>query len=422
MGQLKVLISAFACRPNEGSEPGKGWACALETARKHEVWVLTRGKYRGLIEEELARNPVENLHFVYFDAPRWTWSKKRKPGFFQFTYYAWQLGAYFCARPICRKHKIDVIHHVSYSKFWAPCFVSLLPVPFVWGPVGGGEKTPAGFWDNYSLRGKIYEILRDTATWLGECDPFVKLTARRSAVAFATTNESAERMRRLGAKDVEVFPAIGMKQGDIDHIDRVVGSSPAGCRFASIGRMLHWKGFDLGLEAFARANIPDSEYWFVGEGPELARLKAFAESLGVTDRVKFLGKMNHDATLEKLGACHVLVHPSLHESGGLVCLESMAARRPVLCLDLGGPAVQVPDDAGIKVPAAGREQTIRDMAAAMRKLAADPPLREAMGNAGRRRIESQYLWKHKAAFYESAYARALRTDEPGRLAASQPQA
>jgi glycosyltransferase involved in cell wall biosynthesis len=62
------------------------------------------------------------------------------------------------------------------------------------------------------------------------------------------------------------------------------------------------------------------------------------------------------------------------------------------------------------------------MAAAMRKLAADPPLREAMGNAGRRRIESQYLWKHKAAFYESAYARALRTAEPGRLAASQPQA
>lgn len=422
MTQLKVLLSAFACRPNEGSEPGKGWACALETAKKHEVWVITRGKYRNLIEEELARNPVENLHFVYFDAPRWTWSKSRKAGFFQFTYYAWQLGAYFRARPVCREQKIDVVHHVSYSKFWAPSFMALLPAPFVWGPVGGGEKTPSGFFSNYSLRGKIYEILRDTATWLGERDPFVKLTARRSAIAFATTNESAERMRRLGAPEVEVYPAIGMKQSDIDHIDRVVGASPPGCRFVSIGRMLHWKGFDIGLEAFAKANIPGSEFWFLGEGSELDRLKALTESLGISDRVKFMGKMNHDATLENLGACHVLVHPSLHESGGLVCLESMAARRPVLCLDLGGPAVQVPDDAGIKVPATSRDQAIADMAEAMKKLAADPALREAMGEAGRQRIESHYLWQHKGAFYDAVYARALHTTEPESLAASQPQA
>lgn len=409
MTRLKVLISAFACRPNEGSEPGKGWACATEMAKEHEVWVLTRGKYQGLIEEELARNPVANLHFVYLDAPRWMLSKKRGGGFFQFTYYAWQVGAYFRARSVCRKHNIDVIHHVSYSKFWAPCFVALLPIPFVWGPVGGGERTPPGLWSGYSLRGKLYELLRDGARWVGERDPFVKLTAQRAAVSFATTRESAERMRRLGALDVQIYPAIGIMQGDLDHIERAVKQSGGGSRFISMGRMLHWKGFDLGIEAFARAAIPDGEYWMIGDGPELRRLKQLAASLGVADRVKFLGKLDHDATLAKLGECDVLVHPSLHESGGLVCLEGMAARRPVLCLDAGGPAVQVSDDAGIKIPVHGREQTIDGIAAAMQRLAADAPLRQSMGNAGRRRVESDYLWAHKGSFYKKAYLRAFES-------------
>lgn len=407
MNRTKVLISAFACRPNEGSEPGKGWACATEMAKKHEVWVLTRGKYRAIIEEELAKNPVSNLHFAYLDAPRWMLSKKRGGGVYQLTYYLWQLGAYFRARSICRTNRIDVIHHVSYSKYWAPCFVALLPVPFVWGPVGGGEKTPTNLWSSYSLHGKIYETLRDAATWLGERDPFVRLTARRAAVSFATTRESAERMRLLGARNVQIYPAIGIVQGDLDHIDRMVGQNNDGMRFISMGRMLHWKGFDLGIEAFARADIPDSEYWIIGGGAELNRLKQLAASLGVADRVKFLGQLGHDATLAKLGECDVLVHPSLHESGGLVCLEGMAARRPILCLDVGGPAVQVSDDAGIKVRVEDRNQTIADIASAMKRLAGDPLLRQSMGNAGRQRVESQYLWLHKGDFYSSVYSKAI---------------
>ena len=47
----------------------------------------------------------------------------------------------------------------------------------------------------------------------------------------------------------------------------------------------------------------------------------------------------------------MLIHPSLHDSGGWVCLEAMAAGRPVICLDLGGPGLQVTEKTGIKVKA-----------------------------------------------------------------------
>jgi len=68
---MKVLMSAYACEPNKGSEPGIGWNWVLETARLgHEVWVLTRANNRANIETELAKlPPIKNLKFLYYDLP-----------------------------------------------------------------------------------------------------------------------------------------------------------------------------------------------------------------------------------------------------------------------------------------------------------------------------------------------------------------
>jgi len=98
-----------------------------------------------------------------------------------------------------------------------------------------------------------------------------------------------------------------------------------------------------------------------------------------------------------------LVHPSLHDSGGWVCLEAMAAGRPVICLDLGGPALQVTQETGIKVPAISPDQAIRDLAAAMVKLATDPALRARMGQAARPRVREHFNWDKKCDFMMRIY-------------------
>jgi hypothetical protein len=72
-----VLLSAYACEPGKGSEPGIGWNLARHLAEHHEVWVLTRTNNRPAIEAELARNPVPGLHFVYHDLPPWARFWKR---------------------------------------------------------------------------------------------------------------------------------------------------------------------------------------------------------------------------------------------------------------------------------------------------------------------------------------------------------
>ncbi len=130
-----------------------------------------------------------------------------------------------------------------------------------------------------------------------------------------------------------------------------------------------------------------------GNGPELERLQTLAQELGVAQRVKFWGRLPREETLSKLRDCHVLVHPSLHDSGGWVCLEAMAAGRPVICLDLGGPAVQVTETTGFKVAAHTPDQSVSDLAAAMTQLVRHPELINSMGQMGRKLVSETYSWQ-----------------------------
>jgi glycosyltransferase involved in cell wall biosynthesis len=392
-----VLISAYACEPDKGSEPGVGWTWALQISRWHEVWVITRANNRGSIEKALAARPMPNVHWVYFDLPRWAafWKKGRRGG--HAYYYLWQLGAYFVARKLHREVGFDLVHHVTFVNYWLPTFLALLPVPFVWGPVGGGESAPRGFRRCFSLRGKVFELLRDLARRLGELDPFVRLTAQRARVGLATTEETALRLRELGCRKVMVLSQVCMPSEVIARLDAFPVRQSGPFRLVSIGNLLHWKGFELGLRAFARFQLwaPAAEYWIIGDGPEKKDLAKLAERLGVAERVTFLGAIPRQQVLEKLAECDVLLHPSLHDSGGWVCVEAMAAGRPVVCLDLGGPTVQVTEQTGIKVPAISPEQAVRDLAMAMLHLAQDPDTKARMSKASRRRVEEQFAWTSK---------------------------
>jgi glycosyltransferase involved in cell wall biosynthesis len=171
------------------------------------------------------------------------------------------------------------------------------------------------------------------------------------------------------------------------------------------------KGFHLGLQAFAKLLVayPDSEYWIVNDGSEMLHLKALAKSLGVENKVTFWGRLQTlDAVYSKLGNCDVLVHPALHEAFGNVCLEAMASGRPVVCLDLGGPAIQVTDETGIKVQAISPEQAVASMVEGLSRLASDSVLRLQLGSAGRQRVTDCFDWNEKGKFLAAIYEDAIR--------------
>jgi glycosyltransferase involved in cell wall biosynthesis len=338
------------------------------------------------------------------------WKKGRR-GIYVY-YYLWQIVAYVAARKLHKQFRFDVVHHVTFVKYAMPSFMVLLPVPFVWGPLGGGETVPRGFWRSFSFRGKVFEIFRTLARRLGEFDPFVRLTARRAALALCTTTETANRLERIGCRRVAVWSEAGLPPEDISQLHALPSKNHKPFRVVSSGNLLHWKGTQLGLQAFAALHetIPNSEYWIIGDGPERRRLQKLAEKLTVADSVAFWGDLPRQEVLEKLAACDVLMHPSIHDSGGWVCLEAMAAGRPVVCLDLGGPAFQVNDNTGIRVPACSPMQAVEDLAAALTLLARDPALCSKMGLAGQFRVSQHFNWQIKGTNMGKAYAAVINGD------------
>lgn len=409
MKRLKVLLSAYACEPDQGSEPGVGWNWVKQIARFHEVWVITRANNREPIERALTQEPLSNVHVVYFDLPRWAWFWKKRQRGIHLYYYLWQIGGYFTGKRLHREVSFDLAHHLTFVIYWIPSFLAFLPIPFVWGPVGGGESAPKVFLRVLSLRGRVYERQRALAHWLGEHDPFVRLTARRARLAVATTPETAEQLKRLGCQQVTVFSQVAMATDEITRLQSLHPRNTDPFRVMSIGRLLHWKGFHLGLTAFARLQqiFPASEYWFIGDGPERRNLEGLVHEFNVAAKVQFLGNLPRQQVLAKLAECDVLVHPSLHDSGGWVCMEAMAAGRPVLCLDLGGPALQVTEETGFKVPALSPEQVVTDLAEALRRLAQDPVLRARLGKAARARVVEYFGWDKKGEWIREVYGEVV---------------
>lgn len=411
---MKVLLSAYYCDQMQSAESAVGWNCVQQAARFHDVWVLTQEKERQGIKASLASQALLRVQFVYLDLPPWARFWKNGQLGAQLHYYRWQLAAYFVGRRLHRKVGFDLIHHVTLVRYWMPSFLALLPVPFIWGPVGGGESAPSAFWWSFSLRGKVFELTRDLVRKMGECDPFVRHAARKATVGLATTEETAKRMRMLGCTRVSVLTQLGLPQVEIGRLSTISLGHSGPFRLISAGRLVHWKGFHLSVRAFAEFHhrFPASEYWIIGDGPERKGLERLARQLGVAERVRFWGWLPRPEAFQRLAECDALIHPSLHESGGYVCVEAMAAGRPVVCLDLGGPALQVTDETGIKVPAISPGQAVDGLAQALSRLAADQALRVRLGTAGRQRVKDHFDWDEKGRFLAATYERVVREGRP----------
>jgi len=405
----KILISAYACRPGYGSESGVGWSFASEVSNTHDVWVITRSENQKSIEDHLARFPNPRLHFIFQPMPWWV--RVMFPGQAQFCrdtrYYIWQHTIVKTVKQWHEEIGFDLCHHVTWVRYWMPSGLRKLGIPFIWGPLGGGDSSPWTFWKKMGLYAKFAEAIRVTARWLGDHDPFVSQTANAATLACATTEATAKKLRDRCNCPTIILSEAGLTQREFDVLGTTEEPDDGKFRFISIGRLLHWKGFHLGLRAFAMANLKNARFQVVGDGPELNRLRNLARDLGIADRVDFTGRLPREETFVHLKKAKVLVHPSLHDSGGWVCLEAMAASKPVICLELGGPAMQVTEGQGFRVRADDPDQSVRDMALVMQQIYSDDALRERMGRSGRKHVAEEYLWDEKIRHINELYADLL---------------
>lgn len=403
---LRILASVYACDPELGSEDGNGWNLINQLARIGEIWAVTLPVNQASIERSLVHNPLPNVHWIFYDIPAWmrTWHVNRRHERVHYT--LWQIGMYRMIKTLHDTVKFDVVQHLTWGQYWSANYLPLLEdTQFIWGPVGGGESAPHSFYRSLGSEGLRYERMRDFARITGHFHPFVRRCAQSADIAIAATKQTEERLLQLGtpSERIRIQPNAGLPRENFEELSKIPVRQEGPFRLVSIGRLLHWKGFYLGLQAFAKAHkdMPESEYWVIGDGPDMDRLKQIAVDNNITDKVKFWGRVPRTQVLECLEQCDVMVHPSLHDAGGWATMEAMSAGRPVICLDLGGPGVQVTEETGFKVPAITPDQSVDDMAKAMIKLACDPILRKSMAEKGRERIDKHFVWDQIGNFLAS---------------------
>jgi glycosyltransferase involved in cell wall biosynthesis len=106
----------------------------------------------------------------------------------------------------------------------------------------------------------------------------------------------------------------------------------------SVGRMVPEKGFQILVDAAAEVlqEIPQARFVIAGKGPMLEELRRRAQALGVADRVMLPGFVSDEDLLKLLRVADAAAYPSLYEPFGIVALEAMAARTPVVVSDTGG--------------------------------------------------------------------------------------
>jgi glycosyltransferase involved in cell wall biosynthesis len=175
----------------------------------------------------------------------------------------------------------------------------------------------------------------------------------------------------------------------------------------AVGRMVEKKGFSVLLDAIAKA--PHVRLRIAGDGVLRADLCAQLEHLGLTDRVRLLGRQTH-ATLPRLyQQADVVVVPSVVDSTGdrdglpNVVLEAMASQRPVIASDVAAISTAVHHGVtGILV----KPGDPHELAAAIEAMARDAGQRAAMGAAGRRVAEVEFALDRCAARFCRTLERA----------------
>ncbi len=381
-------------------------------AQGHEVWaVIEQSEYKEETLNHLAKHPMPRFHPVFFQLPRLVVKWVRGEGMSHSVYYhLWQHKLLGVAAKLHQEVGFDLAHHVTFGRYWSPCGVRSLRVPFVWGPVGAAESTPPSFLAELPLRERVFEWIRDGVRAVSTKDRALRDTAQAATIGIGVTPESCAALAKLGVRRIEQLPQAALPEEDLAFFDSFPPPPDGPFRAICMGRLLHWKGFHLAIRAFgifAKSN-PEAELWIVNDGPFQGELEKTAARAGVSSGVRFFGHLpSFSDVLARLAQAHVLMHPALHEAFGNVCQEAMAAGRPVVCLDIGGPASQVTPETGFAAPATTPEDAVQAMAAFLARVAGNRALLADMSAKARIRVRDKFSMRIMGSAIDSFYHQAL---------------
>lgn len=216
----------------------------------------------------------------------------------------------------------------------------------------------------------------------------------------ACSAEAAACARSAGARLVRVVP------NGYDPAELAAGAAFPHERpyVLGVGRLEAQKGFDVLIDAVARLGRPDLDLLLAGDGSLRAPLEAHAAACGVAARVRFLGATDRATTVALFRGAAVVACPSRFEGLPLVCVEALAAGRPVVASRVNGiPELVVDGETGLLVP----PDDPAALAAALGRVLDVPETGVALAARGRAKVERENSWDAIARVYLALCAEVL---------------
>lgn len=395
--KILVLTSTFPLHPDDG-EPGFVMALCARLAEEFDVHVLAPHAPNAARSETMGRVTVTRYRY----APQ-RWERlaygggilanlKRCPALMPLVplLIGAQIGA---AVRLLRRGRYDLIHaHWLLPQGLAAVLATRLArraVPVVCTAHGG---------DWFALRGRVAGALK-------------RWTLRRldTLTVVSRAMEAEARRSPAAPRRIERIP-MGT---DLEHrFTPPATPRPDSAELLFVGRLVEKKGLEhliRALPAVLRAH-PRTTLTVAGAGPEEAPARELAASLGVSEKVRFLGGLPHAELAALFRRATLFVAPFVVAAGGdqegfgLVLVEALGCECPVLASDL--PAVRdivIPDRTGVLVPPANPQA----LAAAVVALLGDRGRRHRLARAGRDHVSAHYGWAASAAAYRTLLAQRI---------------
>jgi len=410
MEKLKILINAYACSPDKGSEPGMGWNWCTHLAKYCELHIITEGEFREKIEAALPGLPQgKNMHFYYNPVTEEVRKMCWNQGDWRFYihYKEWQKKTLDIAKQIVAEHKIDILHQLNMIGFREPGYLwKIKNIPFVWGPIGGLHKFPSAYSEGTGIKMRVFNRLKNTINTLQiKYDGRVNEALKRGSLLISSTPDSYRAIKIHKKKDSVLIPETGT----------FISADVPTKRFYEedfhalwVGRLIFSKLLPLALRSLAATKNKHIVLDVYGQGNESQETEAkkLATDLGVSAQIVWHGNQPHAIVQKAMREAQLFFFTSVSEATSTVVLEAVSNRLPVLCFDACGFGAIIDETVGRKIPLTNPQQSVTDFAEQLNMFFANRKLLEEM-SLNCKFLQQKLSWDEKAKNVVNLYKKVL---------------
>lgn len=404
---LSILINAYACSPNMGSEPGMAWNWCVNLANHCELHIITEGEFRNKIEAVVPALPQgKNMHFYYNPVSEEIRKMCWNQGDWRFYKYyrEWQWKTYEIAKDICQHTHIDILHQLNMIGFREPGYLWKIPnIPFVWGPIDAKEKFPVTYLEGTELKAKMFIRLKNFLTNIQlRYSKRIHQAAKRASVIISASSNSQQSLKKYFHIDSPLLNETGCYVQE----HPITNKAPKETfDVLWVGKMDFRKQLGLAIQSVAKMANPSIILHIVGSGNN-EPYQTLAKELNIDKQCKWHGAVTHDEVQHIMQESDLFLFTSVAEGTPHVVLEAIGNNLPVLCFNTCGQGDSVNEKVGYKIELSNPQQSINDFAAALNRFEKDRNLlKECSQNCKAR--QQELSWENKAKQMVELYQKAL---------------